>query len=87
MGDSDFATQLRDVKGFVFERFSPKQRQQIEKNQARPNVTVQGQIRLKPSHSNFNWPGIPWNVCIGPQKLLSHNLHYSFRLALKKTYK
>ena len=31
MGGLDFASQLRDVGGFVFKRFSPKQRHQIDK--------------------------------------------------------
>ena len=39
MGGLDFASQLRDVGGFVFERFSPKQRHQTDTNQAIPSVT------------------------------------------------
>ena len=39
MGGLDFASQLRDVGGFVFIRFSPKQRHQIDTNQAIPSVT------------------------------------------------
>ena len=35
----DFASQLWDVGGFAFKRFSPKQRHQIDTNQAIPSVT------------------------------------------------
>ena len=39
VGGLDFASQLRDVGGFVFKRFSPKQGHQIDTNQAIPSVT------------------------------------------------
>ena len=38
MGGSDCASQLRDVGGFVFERFPSKQRPQIDTNQAISSV-------------------------------------------------
>ena len=39
VGGLDFASQLRDVGGFVFKRFSPKQRHQIDTNQAIPSAS------------------------------------------------
>ena len=39
MGGLDFASQLRDVVGFVFKRFLPKQRHQIDTNKAILSVT------------------------------------------------
>ena len=38
MGGSDCASQLRDAGGFVFKRFPPKRRPQIDTNQAISNV-------------------------------------------------
>ena len=38
MGGLDFASQFRDVGGFVLKRFSPKQRHQIDINQAIQSV-------------------------------------------------
>ena len=38
VGGLDFAGQFRDVGGFVSERFSPKQRHQIDTNQAIPSA-------------------------------------------------
>ena len=57
VGGLDFTSQLRDVGGFVFERFSPKQRQQIDTSSN--TKCKQGQIGLKLPHSNLNWPGVP----------------------------
>ena len=39
MGGLDFASLLTDVGGFVFKRFLPKQRHQIDTNQAILSVT------------------------------------------------
>ena len=38
MGGLDFASQFRDLGGFVSKRFSPTQRHQIDTNQAIPSV-------------------------------------------------
>ena len=38
VGGLDFAGQFRDVRGFVSKRFSPKQRHQIDTNQAIPSA-------------------------------------------------
>ena len=57
MGGLDFASQFRDVGGFVSKDFY--QRTDIKLTQIKQCKCKQGLVRLKLPHSNSSWPGIP----------------------------